>query len=175
MKDSQYCLIDSYYGVTKKESWPLEASEPIQENLERQWMDNFFSQDPLKRIYEFIFDLHTLECYLEKCKQKGIDTRVLYVETCDVDEELKESAYSEEGLMGYELIYSNGFDYSALCDEIDLVEKAGLQKYINKNGLFNCKKAIDQYIEWRKRNITDDEAEPLNEMVIAKVYEMKIF
>ena len=127
IKNSQYCLIDDYYGVTKKESWPLEISESIQANLEKQWMEDFFSQNPCKRMYEFIFDLYTLECYLEICKKKGIQTRVLFLETCDVHEELEDCSYTENKLLGYELIYTNGFDYSALCDEIDLIEKAGLK------------------------------------------------
>lgn len=165
-EDSMVCSKKEYKGISSKISWPLDSKcDELQKNLETQWIDNYLNQEPVKRMYEFIFDTTLLSRYMQKCAEKKIITRTLYLETVETDQHFSQKD-CEGQLLGYELIYPSGNYYSALSEEWEMIPKAGL--ITNEWGLFNDEASLDKFIIWRKAQPIM--SEPLQEFVKAKVY-----
>lgn len=79
--------------------------------------------------------------------------------------------------MGYDLIYPEGGDfyYSALNDEREILKEAGFINELNEFGIFSDLKLLEQYIEWRNKNLKSGEVEPISDFVKARIFLLKDF
>ena len=183
--DSIYFLHKEYNSISAKKSWPLENSD-IQKELEKQWTADYLDSynNGNGATLEAIGDEKTLLQYLEKCKDEKINVRILYVSISNIEEKypiLIDSEaiemYKNPIEMGYDLIYPEGGDfyYSALNDEREILKEAGFINELNEFGIFSDLKLLEQYIEWRNKNLKSGEVEPISDFVKARIFLLKDF
>lgn len=182
---SMYSLCKEYTGLAERKSWPLDNTD-VQEKLENQWtidyLENYNSGKGL--TLDAIDDMEILSQYINICREKQIDIRILYVAISQVDEKKsieieqdKIEMYKNPIDLGYDLIYPNGNDfyYSALNDEREALGESGLIHKLNRFGTFSELSLLDEYIDWRKKNLQPMEVEPISDFVKARVILLKNF
>lgn len=184
-EDSIYSVHKEYTGIAAKKSWPLEDSD-IQKELEEQWtidyLDSYNNGNGV--TLDAIDDEKTLLQYLETCAKKKMNIRVLFVVIAEIEEKnpifidsYKTCAYKNPIEMGYDLIEPTGSDfyYSALNDEREILEEAGFISELNQFGIFSDLKLLEQYIEWRNKNLGPGEVEPIGDFVKARIVLVRDF
>lgn len=184
-EDSIYFLNKEYTSISAKKSWPLENSN-IQKELDEQWTVDYLDSynNGNGATLEAINDKKILLQYLEICRKKKINVRVLFVAISKIEEKnpilidwYKIDMYKNPIEMGYDLIYPTGSDfyYSALNDEREVLKEAGFINKMNQFGIFSDLKLLEQYIEWRNKNLKPMEVEPISDFVKAKILLLKDF
>ena len=173
-EDSIYSVHKEYTGIAAKKSWPLEDSD-IQKELEKQWTIDYLDSynNGNGATLDAIDDEKTLLRYLETCAKKKMNIRVLFVAIAEIEEKnpifidsYKTGAYKNPIEMGYDLIEPTGRE---------ILEEAGFISELNQFGIFSDLKLLEQYIEWRNKNLRPMEVEPIGDFVKARIVLVRDF
>ncbi len=163
-----------YHGVHEYDTFPLIHYERdsicrklYNEQAWRKINENAFQ--PL----EFITDADLLKRYLDACHNKGIQCKVLFIES-DYDVETTNSLPRKRNFLGYE-VCEIPFDPWTLLDLFNREQFVDFKAKLNQNGLFTNEKIAlafreEYYKELHAGNVGDGEVD----LYICKVFEVDI-
>jgi len=122
---------------------------------------------------EFITDVGLLKRYLDACHSKGIQCKVLYIES-DHDIETTTSAPRKRKFLGFE-VCEIPFDPWTLLDLFNREQFTGFKAQLNQNGLFTSEKTAltfreEYYKELNAGNVGDGYVD----LYICKVFAVDI-
>jgi hypothetical protein len=143
-------LNKSYRGMGRFISWPLEEyDDDISKALGSEAWDKWFSYH---NVFEIVPEKEYLHRYVKHCKELGIETMVLMVET-PLNNQVAHDSLSIVECLGFDLI--GGVHFSYLTMDTDYLEDecSVFQKTVsrfNSNGL--CDSIDDVYEHISMRN-----------------------
>ncbi len=173
-----------YKGISIRRSWPI-TDHSMEELLDDIWSINYLDwYNRYEKKSLDALDENMLKKYLDECHKQGIIVRILYVDICQINEtnsfSIPESIVKNNPNlieMGYDLMYSGSSDnyYSAVNDEEWLLIEGRFMDKLNSYGLFSNIEDLEEYIQFRKVNETNNAIEPITDFVKAKIWLLKDF
>lgn len=139
----------SYRGIGRFISWPLEEhGDDVSKALGSEAWDKWFA---FHNVFEIVPEKEYLHRYVKHCKELGIETMILMVET-PLNTQIAHDSLSIVECLGFDLIDSIHFSYLTMDTDYLEDECAIFQKTVsrfNSNGLCNSINDIYEHIDMR--------------------------
>ena len=145
----------SYRGIGRFISWPLEDHvDNISKDLGREAWDKWFAYH---NVFEIVPEKEYLHRYVKHCKEVGIETMILMIET-PINIQIAYDSLSIVECLGFDLIDSVHFSYLAMDTDYLEDECAIFKKTVsrlNSNGLCNSINDIYEHIDMRNNLLSN--------------------